>query len=844
MHQNGDVYFLLSTLFIFLIFRFCISTDTITLTQPVKDGDILVSNGQTFSLGFFSPDVDSTNRFVGIWYNNVSEQTVVWVANRDRPIANSSGILSVDETGNLFLHEQDRSVAVWSTNVSGAVNGEFSAQLLDTGNLVVFQGLNNEAYSWQSFDDPSNTFLPGMKLGLDRKTGFNLVITSWKSYTNPGTGDFSHKMEIVGSPQLFLYQGVTKFWRTGSWTGRGWSGIPEMTNSFLFNVTYVNNNDEVVIVYLLSNSSIFTRLVVNESGTMERLSWNDGDRGWNGDWSAPRDRCDRYNHCGRFGFCDLYKPGVNFECDCLPGYEPESQQDWDLRDGLKGCKRKVGTRMCEVGDGFVEFRRVKVPDTSTARVNMSLGLEACRESCLGNCTCTGYASADISKGAGGGGCITWHGDMNDTRTFSDAGQSLYIRVDAAEFATYSSKGKNRSHKNRFLFIGLPTIASVFLLCTFFICCYIRKKKAKRNEDQDGFSFTNNMKSLEGPFKENGIGKNVDLHAFDLGAIVSATDNFSPSNKLGEGGFGSVYKGKLLNGQELAIKRLSQSSGQGMQEFKNEVTLIAKLQHRNLVRLFGYCFSKEEKMLVYEYLPNKGLDSFIFDQEKAPILDWKKRFQIIQGIARGLVYLHHDSRLRIIHRDLKASNVLLDTDLNPKISDFGMAKIFGGVDDEARTRRVVGTYGYMSPEYAMEGLFSVKSDVFSFGILVLEIISGRKNNSYYQENSLNLIGHVWDLWKQDKALTIVDSSLGDSFNAREVLFCIHVGILCVQELARDRPTMTGVTSMLSNQETILPSPNQPAFVFRKLNYGMDSTSASAGGVACSVCDDTITILHPR
>ncbi|KAI7725470.1 hypothetical protein M8C21_008022 [Ambrosia artemisiifolia] len=235
---------------------------------------------------------------------------------------------------------------------------------------------------------------------------------------------------------------------------------------------------------------------------------------------------------------------------------------------------------------------------------------------------------------------------------------------------------------------------------------------------------------------------------------------------------------------------------------------------------------------------------ILDKEKANLLDWKKRFQIIHGIVRGLLYLHHDSRLKIIHRDLKASNVLLDSNLNPKISDFGLAKIFGGDEDEAKTRRVVGTYGYMSPEYAMDGLFSVKSDVFSFGILVLEIISGRKNTSFYKESSLNLIGHVWDFWKQDKALTIVDSSLRESFNAREVLLCIHVGILCVQELASDRPTMTDIAFMLSKHNTILPSPNRPAFIFRQMNYGRDLPSASASGGIGSVDDDTITIPHAR
>ncbi|KAJ0872357.1 putative protein kinase RLK-Pelle-DLSV family [Helianthus annuus] len=448
----------------------------------------------------------------------------------------------------------------------------------------------------------------------------------------------------------------------------------------------------------------------------------------------------------------------------------------------------------------------------------------------------GYASADISKGAEGEGCITWHGDIIDTRTFTDGGQSFYIRVDSDELAKNSSKRLQRSRTKQFLVIGMPMIVAGIFLCTF-ILCYIRKKPAKRDEAEVGFSFTNSLKSLKGSLTEKDIGENTDLHVFDLSTITIATDSFSHSNRLGEGGFGTVYKGKLLNGQEVAVKRLSQSSGQGMQEFKNEVTLIAKLQHRNLVRLLGYCFHKKEKMLVYEYLPNKGLDSFIFDHEKAILLDWKKRFQIINGIVRGLLYLHHDSRLRIIHRDLKASNVLLDTSLNPKISDFGMAKIFGGDEDEAKTRRVVGTYGYMSPEYAMQGLFSLKSDVFSFGILVLEIISGRKNNSYSNESSVNLIGHVWDLWKQEKPLMVVDSSLGDTFDAHEVLLCIHVGLLCVQELAADRPTMTDVAFMLSNHETMLPPPNQPAFIFRQLKYGRDCDVGS-------VYDETITILQAR
>ncbi|KAI3677006.1 hypothetical protein L1987_86624 [Smallanthus sonchifolius] len=265
--------------------------DTITLTQPVKDGDILVSNGETFALGFFSPG-NSSNRYVGIWYNKVPEQPVVWVANRDRPITNSSGILSVDETGNLVLLEKDRSLVFWSTNISGVTNDVSSAQLLDSGNLVLFQGQNREVYSWQSFDHPSNTFLPGMKFGLDRKTGLNRVFTSWKSSGDPGFGDYSYKMEFVGSTQLFLYKGVKKIWRTGSWMGDRWSGIPDMNTKYLYNVTYIDNNDEVVIVDIIRNTSIFSKLVVDDFGTVESTIWQEADRKWVAFWSAPIDRCD------------------------------------------------------------------------------------------------------------------------------------------------------------------------------------------------------------------------------------------------------------------------------------------------------------------------------------------------------------------------------------------------------------------------------------------------------------------------------------------------------------------------------------------------------------------------
>ncbi|XP_035815841.1 G-type lectin S-receptor-like serine/threonine-protein kinase RKS1 isoform X3 [Zea mays] len=334
----------------------------------------------------------------------------------------------------------------------------------------------------------------------------------------------------------------------------------------------------------------------------------------------------------------------------------------------------------------------------------------------------------------------------------------------------------------------------------------------------------------------------EFWVFDLHQILEATDNFSEENKLGEGGFGPVYKGQLPEGVEIAVKRLASHSGQGFVEFKNEVQLIAKLQHRNLVRHLGCCSQEEEKILVYEYLPNKSLDLFIFaDEDRRSLLDWNNRLAIIEGTAEGLLYLHKHSRLRVIHRDLKPSNILLDSEMNPKISDFGLAKIFSSNDVSSEggttTRRVVGTYGYMAPEYASEGLFSVKSDVFSFGVLVLEIISGKRNSGIHEcGDFINILGYTWQLYEEGRWRELVDASLlSMQHHSDEIMMvimrCMNIGLLCVQENAADRPTMLDVVAMLSTKTKVLDKPNHPAYF--NVRVGNEEASTTATTMSCSV-----------
>ncbi|XP_058725221.1 cysteine-rich receptor-like protein kinase 44 isoform X1 [Vicia villosa] len=394
----------------------------------------------------------------------------------------------------------------------------------------------------------------------------------------------------------------------------------------------------------------------------------------------------------------------------------------------------------------------------------------------------------------------------------------------------NTTGKSNTSTTIGIAVAVPVaiVGLVFIL----ICIYFKLRKSKKKFEE--------VKEEE--YQDDTIEISEPLQ-FNFNTISNATNDFFVSNKLGEGGFGVVYKGRLSNGQEIAAKRLSRDSGQGDSEFKNEVLLVAKLQHRNLVRLLGFCLEGRERVLVYEFVHNKSLDSFIFDQAKRAQLYWKIRYKIILGIARGILYLHEDSRLRIIHRDLKASNILLDEEMNPKIADFGMARLFGEDQTQQNTNKIVGTYGYMAPEYVMHGQFSVKSDVFSFGILVLEIVSGIKNSGIRDgENIEYLSSFAWRNWKEGMTMNIIDPALNND-SQNEIMRCIHIGLLCVQENIASRPSMTSVVVMLNSDSVTLPIPLEPAFHMDNRNF-QDIKSWGHSSAQESVNETSITELYPR
>ncbi|KAL6844531.1 hypothetical protein ACP4OV_026204 [Aristida adscensionis] len=764
----------------------CQSDDQLSQTNPLYPGDMLISKGRAFALGFFSPTSSNKTLYIGIWYYNILRPDPVCVANRNNPITSpSSAKLAI--TNNQLVLSNSEGRTLWTTANSATTGGAGAiAVLLNSGNFVLRSA--NGTVVWQSFDHPTATLLPTMRVLLSYNGHVATRLFPWKGPADPSTGDFSSSIDPSSNLQFFIWNLTQPYCRiTFLDDVSTFGGSSTNTSSILYqSMVSTGTGGEFYYTYKVSDGSPYMRVFFEFTGKMKILSWNNSTSSWISVFERPSASCDLYASCGPFGYCDNTKAVPT--CWCLDGFEPVDSLDFS-----RGCQRKQALK-CGEEDHFLILPGMKVPDKFLDIRNRSF--DQCASECSRNCSCTAYAyinTSNVGTLAATSRCLVWIGDLIDTGKATSFGHDLYLRL-------------ARSHGKR------------------------RKKKAQQRMMLEYF------RSMEDAGHNN-----LEFPFISFEDVVAATDNFSDSNMLGKGGFGKVYKGMLQGGKEVAIKRLSKGSGQGIEEFRNEVVLIANLQHKNLVKLLACCIHEDEKLLVYEYLPNKSLDYFLFGTARKSMLQWPTRFKIIQGVARGIMYLHQDSRLTIIHRDLKASNILLDEEMNPKISDFGMARIFCGDQHQANTNRVVGTYGYMSPEYAMEGAFSMKSDTYSFGVLVLEIVSGLKISSPHLSMDFpNLIVYAWNLWKDGKTEDLIDSSVKDNCLLNEASRCIHIGLLCVQDSPNCRPLMSAVVFMLENNTTPLPIPMEPVcFALRNVEPGK-----SGDNWVFSMNDMSLTAIEGR
>ncbi|KAI3986569.1 hypothetical protein MKX01_014107 [Papaver californicum] len=680
--------------------------DFITTSQYISDNQTLVSSGEIFNLGFFSLGENSINRYIGIWFNIIQGPTT-----------------TIADDGNLVVIDGRNNIA-WTTDVPNITFGNTKAELMDTGNLILREttngSSNNGRILWDSFDHPSNVFIPGMKF-----------MTSWRNSSDPSTVSFTLELDPSRLSQIIIkdVSNGKLYWQSGPWNNRVFIGIPTMYNVYVDGFNLVRDSQQVYLTLGYGENTSITGFALEPDGKFVLRNWIENDRKWSDVWYSRIADCDIYSKYGPFGSCDALASPI---CSCLKGngnWSGGCVRRTDLqcqRNGNGTINRNNVSSTYEgekESDGFLTLANMKVPDHAEWWQGEST--EECEQKCLGNCSCLAYSYENNI------GCMWWASNLVDTQKFSnffEAGVELHIKVASSELP--KKKGAKIA-----IIISMVIGLVVISLCTFFCWRWMAKKRGKMNEGT-GFSlFGDTYRETSDP---NMFGDNPELKMFNFETLCIATKSFSGATKLGNGGFGSV----------------------------NKVTIVLI----NISNLAG-------TLKLGEVFPN-----YRGDKSWDPLP-------------------HRDSRLRVIHRDLKASNVLLDENLNPKVSDFGMARIFGGDELQADTRRVVGTYGYMSPEYAMEGRFSEKSDVFSFGVLLLEIVSGKRNTSFHlQELSSRLLGYV---------------------SCVDILRCIHVGLLCVQESAKDRPTMSIVLSMLTSEIAHLPASKQAAFIEREVS----STSRS-------------------
>ncbi|KAK9052014.1 hypothetical protein SSX86_028642 [Deinandra increscens subsp. villosa] len=754
--------------YLFFIPPLISGADTLVVNQSLSGNQTLISLAGNFEMGFFKPG-KLPNYYIGIWYKNIKTLTVVWVANRETPIHDRFSSKLKVQDGNLVLVNESNT-PVWSTNLI-TTDKHASVVLLDDGNLVLRYESSSSPPIWQSFDHPTHTFLPGNKLGYNKHTNTTQVMTSWRSREDPGVGLFSFEIVQQEKKYVLKWNRSVEYWSSGSWNGEFFSLIPEMRVPYVFSFNYIDNANESYFTYSFNDPSIISRLVIDVSGQIQQLTWMENSQEWYLFWSRPQKVCDVYAKCGTFSICNEQ---ILPSCNCLIGFEPASWRDWNLSEFSGGCVRKteLKCRIKEENPGFItSYVPVNFLPTFYENKTLSLDESACRRSCLDDCSCDGYSFIDKT-------CRLWKSEnLNSislvfvSNDFNVEKFELNVKVASKDLQHPIKNTRYKKNDKVNLGVVIGSVIGVVLVLALALFIIYRKKRL-----------------VVGKTKMEG-----SLVAFVYRDLQRATKNFS--EKLGSGGFGSVFKGVLHDSSIVAVKKL-ESVSQGEKQFRSEVSTIGTTQHVNLVRLRGFCAQGSSKLLVYDYMPNGSLDFHLFHKGLDSVLNWKTRYEIAVGIARGLVYLHEKCRDCIIHCDIKPENILLDADFCPKVADFGLAKLVGR--DFSRVLTTMrGTRGYLAPEWLSGVPITAKADVFSYGMMLFELVHGKRNSEQFQGSvftffpslAANVVMGGGDI------LSLLDSRLNREASVEEVTKVCKVAYWCIQDEEHDRPSMSQVEHIL-------------------------------------------------
>ncbi|KAJ1379207.1 putative serine/threonine-protein kinase [Sesbania bispinosa] len=721
-------------------------------------GFFLLSNSSAFAFGFFTALDVSLFVLVVI---HLSSYKVVWTANRGLLVRNSNRFV-FDHNGNAYL--EGGNGMVWATNTTG--QKVRSMELLDSGNLVLL-GENGTAI-WESFSHPTDTLLPGQAFveGMTMKSFRNSM--NLFHYLGYIAGDLVLYVGFVPTQPYWFLSGetlrtpnnVTGKVHSASLVSNSWN-FYDKNGALLWKIVFSDHSDP---------KSMWAA-ILDPNGVISFYDLNKGRSANPEAMKIPQDPCgipepcDPYYVCFFENWCEcpaLLKSRFN----CKP-------------PNISTCSRSSKTELLYVGEELDYFALKYVAPVSKST------LSACKDSCLGNCSCLVLFHENST-----GRCF----HFDQTGSFqrfkgNTSGYVSYMKVSIDE-----GNGNKIGRKNLLLiiFMVILTVLVIVGLITGYRY-YMKKDKNFEGYPQDTLEEDDFFDSLSGmPAR------------FTYSALARATKDFS--TKIGEGGFGSVYLGVLEDGTQLAVKKL-EGVGQGAKEFKAEVSIIGSIHHVHLVKLKGFCAEGPHRLLVYEYMARGSLDKWIFkNSENNFLLNWDTRYNIAIGTAKGLAYLHEECEVRIIHCDIKPQNVLLDDNFMAKVSDFGLAKLMSREQSHVFTT-LRGTRGYLAPEWITNYAISEKSDIYSYGMVLLEIIGGRKNYDQWEgSEKAHFPSYVFRMMEEGKVKEVFDQKIDIDEKDERAVTALKVALWCIQDDVSLRPSMTKVVQML---EGLCPVPDPPS-----------------------------------